>query len=103
MTTRYEAIKAAQAAAQKARLARAAEDLRAVAEDMGVTISFFGSFAEDRVDSRSDLDVAIPDDIAAPLRRRLEDAMERRAAAQGVSIDIVSRASADDLGASFVP
>ena len=102
MTTRYRAIKAAQASAHKARLQRAAEDMRVVAQEMGVGIAFFGSFAEDRVDSRSDLDVAIPDHIDVQLRRRLEDSLDRSAAAHGVCIHMVSRSRAESLGACFI-
>lgn len=93
MQTRYQIIKASQAAAHLERLDALATELQGASREMGVEISFFGSYAEGRVDERSDLDIAIPDDIPASLRRVIVDAMERIAANRGISIDIVSRTS----------
>lgn len=101
MTNRYFTIKAAQAKAHRSRLESAAEDMREVARQFGVKIMFFGSFVEGHVDGRSDLDVAIPDGLKIEDRRRLEEALERKAASQGICVDTISLSRAEALGAAL--
>lgn len=103
MQSRYQIIKADQAAAHLARLDRLADQLRKAALEKGVEITFFGSYAEGRVDERSDLDIAIPDDIPKSLRRDVEDVFERIAARQNISIDIVSRSTIQEISGILVP
>lgn len=90
---RYSAIKKAQAEAHRRKLDQLAELARQEADRLGVSISFFGSYVEGRLDNRSDLDIALS---ARDDPDRLSDFrtfMERSASKLGVDVDIVTTQS----------
>lgn len=74
---------------RRALLHAARDRVMASARELEVEVCIFGSVAEDRVDSRSDLDVMIIDDF--DLKRRIEVilAFERIGRDLGVPVDIV--------------
>lgn len=90
---RYQAIKQAQAEAHRIKLDQLAELARQEADRLGVSISFFGSYVEGRLDNRSDLDIALS---AFDDPDRLSDfrtSVERSASKLGVDVDIVTKQS----------
>ena len=57
--TRYEAIIKERRARQYAKLERAANDIRDASRKHQVQVKFFGTFARNRVDKGSDLDILV--------------------------------------------
>lgn len=88
---RYQAIKAAQAQAQKKRLGELALRVEEEAALRGINVSFFGSYPEDRVHQHSDLDIAILADDDASDFIDFCTFIDRTASKIGVEVDVVIR------------
>ena len=87
---------------QLERLDALAEDVRKLANDEGVSIRFYGSYALRRVHRRSDLDVLIMDELDAPRRNEIINGIERLASIHQIGVDIVEAARAPHLGEDSV-
>lgn len=103
MQSSYQAIEPAEDPAQRRVLDRAVAEVRFLARQLGVKIFFFGSYAEERVHTQSNLNIAIPDDLTAPQRQALEDALHSLSMTHHIKIEVASRIIAENLGEYLIP
>lgn len=82
---------------RRALLCLARDQILASAKALDVPVRFFGSFAEGRVDSESDLDVMILGDPAPNKRLAAILAFERIASELGAPVDIVVQSEVPEL------
>ena len=98
--TRYEAILKKYRARQRAKLERAASDVRSASQTHGIPVKFFGSFAEDCVDRESDLDILVcSDEVPYAFQSELDNI----SILHKVAIDFVKECNAPHLAMYTVP
>lgn len=94
----YHEIEPAEDPYQRRRLDRAAAEIRFLARQLDVKIFFFGSYAEERVHSVSDLNIAVPDGLPVLQRKALEEALQKISSEHRIKVSTASRVIAENLG-----
>ena len=98
--TRYRAILNEYADQQYKKLERAANDVRNASQKHGIAVKFFGSFANNRVDRESDLDVLLCSDTI-PFDLKLE--LNRIAILHNIEMDVMKECNAPHPDVETIP